>query len=367
MSDSCSFNIVDSKPLPSPSELQQKLPITPVQRQFVENSRNAVKQILDGQNQRFLLIVGPCSIHDITAAKEYATKLKHLAQSVSDTFCIVMRVYFEKPRTTLGWKGLLYDPHLDGSHDIATGIYWTRQLLLDLIDSGIPTAAEFLDVASAYYFADLVSWGCIGARTAASQTHRQMASGLPMPIGFKNSTDGSVDPAINGIINAAAPHTFIGMNHLGCISTVHTRGNGDCHLVLRGGETKPNYDPESLSQALDRLQKANLPMRLLIDCSHDNSLRQHEQQPFVFQSVINQLVEGNRNIRGALLESHLFAGNQPFVSPPSQLKYAVSLTDPCLNWATTEHLIQWGHSMLTRERDSSPVLTPLPNLELYPR
>jgi 3-deoxy-7-phosphoheptulonate synthase len=326
-----------------------ELPISTAQQQFIEKTRHEIKQIIEGKDPRLLLIVGPCSIHDTIAAKEYARKLHALAQSVSDTFLIVMRVYFEKPRTTLGWKGFLYDPWLDGSHDIPSGIRMTRRLLLDLAELEIPTAAEFLDISSAYYFGDLLSWGCIGARTAASQTHRQVASGLSMPVAFKNSTDGNVDIAINGVINASSPHTFIGMNAHGRLSTVHTSGNTHGHIVLRGGESKPNYDPESISYTLERLQKANLPACLLIDCAHDNSSRKHEQQALVFQSIINQIVEGNREIRGALLESHLFSGNQPMTNA-SQLKYAVSLTDPCLNWETTEHLIRWGGSMLKKER-----------------
>ncbi len=343
------LNVSRTDLLPSPHELLQELPASIAQKQRIQAKRQEVCRILDGADPRLLLIVGPCSIHDITAAKEYATKLHQLAQSLNNVFCILMRVYFEKPRTALGWKGFLYDPWLNGSHDVATGLRWTRRLLLDLTDIGVAAAAEFLDPASAYYFGDLITWGCIGARTAASQTHRQMASGLSMPIAFKNSTDGNVDVAINGILNAAAEHSFIGVNAMGCLSTVHTRGNAYGHVVLRGGENKPNYDPQSISRTLKRLHKANLPQRLLIDCSHDNSLRQHQRQTVVFQSVINQIVEGNRNIRGALIESHLEAGNQPFTASPSELKYAVSLTDACLDWATTERLIRWGDAALNRE------------------
>lgn len=345
------LNVTRTEPLPSPHALMQEMPLSSSQRRFIDETRCHIRQILDGNDPRFLLIVGPCSIHDVAAAKEYALKLKQLAQSVSNTFCVIMRVYFEKPRTSVGWKGFLYDPWLDGSNDIVSGVKMTRRLLLDLAEAGVPTAAEFLDVSSAYYFGDLISWGCIGARTAASQTHRQIASGLAMPIAFKNSTDGNIEIAINGILNAASAHTFIGMNELGVLSTVHTSGNSHGHIVLRGGENKTNYDPQSISHTLDRLQKIKLPARLLIDCSHDNSLRQHEQQINVFQSVISQVVEGNRNIRGALLESNLCGGNQP-VAHPLQLKYGTSLTDPCLNWPMTEQLIQWGHAMLSRERSN---------------
>lgn len=338
--------------LPTPQDLIEELPLNNSQRNFIKRSRNVVQSILDGTDSRFLLIIGPCSIHDIMAAKEYAIKLQQLAESLSDTFYVVMRTYFEKPRTSLGWKGLLYDPQLDGSHDIHTGLRLTRRLLRDLTDIGIPTGAEFLDPASSLYFGDLITWGCIGARTAASQTHRQLASGLPMPVAFKNSPEGSIDVAINGVLNAAASHSFIGMNARGQVSSIQTSGNSHGHIVLRGGEGKPNYDPQSISYALDRLSKAGLPPRLLIDCSHDNSLRQHEQQCAVFQSVIKQVVEGNRSIRGILLESHLYAGNQPLNKDPSQLKYAVSLTDPCLDWPNTERLIKWGYAALQQELES---------------
>ena len=342
------LNMLHTEVLPSPHDLMLELPITLAQQQFIEKTRHEIKQIIEGKDQRLLLIVGPCSIHDTTAAKEYARKLHNLKQSVSDTFLIVMRVYFEKPRTTLGWKGFLYDPWLNGSHDIPSGIRLTRQLLLDLAEMEVSTAAEFLDPSSAYYFGDLLSWGCIGARTAASQTHRQLASGLSMPVAFKNSTEGNINTAISGVINASSPHTFIGINAQGKLSTVHTNGNTHGHIVLRGGEGKPNYDPQSISYALERLQKANLPRCLLIDCAHDNSARKHDQQTLVFQSLINQVIEGNRDIRGILLESHLDSGNQPMTNS-TDLKYGISVTDPCLNWETTEHLIRWGHSMLKKE------------------
>lgn len=343
------LNISSTQPLPTPYDLHKKLPSTPLQRQFVSHTRHAIQQVLDGHDPRLLLIAGPCSIHDITAAKEYATLLRNLAATIGDMFLVVMRVYFEKPRTSLGWKGLLYDPLLDGSHDIKTGLHMTRQLLIDLAAMGIPTAAEFLDPSSAHYFGDLISWGCIGARTTPSQTHRQMASGLPMPVAFKNSTDGNVNVAINGIIAASMPHSFIGPDLMGRISVLQTTGNPYGHIVLRGGEGKPNYDPESIDRAFCRLRRANLPLRLLIDCSHDNSLKTAELQPTVFQSVIHQIVEGNRNIRGFLLESNLFEGNQNLGEDPSKLRYAVSLTDPCLGWAATERLVRWGYDALKRE------------------
>lgn len=345
--------MMHEQPLPSPYELIQELPATQSQLNFVSEARRDILKILDGQDPRLLLIVGPCSIHDITAAKEYATKLRNLVSAVAETFHIIMRVYFEKPRTTLGWKGILYDPWLDGSHDVATGMRWTRQLLLDLADLEVGAACEFLDPTSAAYFGDLITWGCIGARTASSQTHRQMASGLPMPVAFKNSIDGNIEIAINGILNASTPHTLIGINPYGQISTIRTAGNPHGHLVLRGAKGKPNYDPQSILNAIERLRQARLPERLLIDCSHDNSYRTADKQLAVFQSIIHQVIEGNRNIRGILLESHLHAGKQPFSADLSKLQYGVSLTDACLNWQTTERLISWGHQTIIREQEKS--------------
>lgn len=349
------LNVIATHPLPSPKELHQELPIAPSQKRFVNMMRHRIQQILDGEDPRLLLIAGPCSIHDITAAKEYATLLRNLMASVGNTFQLVMRVYFEKPRTSLGWKGLLYDPFLDGSHDIATGMRLTRQLLQDLADMEVPTAAEFLDPSAAHYFGDLISWGCIGARTTASQTHRQMASGLPMPVAFKNSTDGNIDVAVNGIVASSMPQSFMGIDFSGRISVLQTKGNAYGHMVLRGSEKKPNYDPKSIEQALNRMQRARLPLRLLVDCSHDNSLRTAERQLVVFQSVINQILEGNRSIRGFLLESHLNEGCQFLGKDRSELKYAVSLTDPCLGWVGTERLIRWGYEAMQREYLNSPV------------
>lgn len=349
MSESYTVKSTRTAPLPAPAELIKNLPIQLAQEHFISQARQEIKKILLGENPRLLLIVGPCSIHDLKAAKEFAQRLKELSEQISDIFYVVMRVYFEKPRTALGWKGLLYDPHLDGSNNITAGLKLTRQLLLDLACMEVPAAAEFLDPLSSCYFGDLISWGCIGARTASSQTHRQMASGLPMPVAFKNSTDGNLDIAINGIIAASEPHTFIGINELGCVSAIHTHGNPDTHIVLRGGESSANYDPQSLSLVADRLKKANLPLRLLIDCSHDNSRRKHEQQCVVFQSCIHQFLDGNKNIRGVILESHLFGGNQQLTANLADLRYAVSLTDPCLDWETTKELIEWGYAKIKNE------------------
>lgn len=341
--------MVQYKPLHSPLELKNLYPLQATQKAFVEKNRKDISQILNGSDPRHLLIVGPCSIHDLKSAKEYARKLKQLTMEVSDHFLLVMRAYFEKPRTKLGWKGFLHDPGLDNSNDIEKGLVLTRQLLLELTQLEIPAAAEFLEPASCAYFDDLISWGCIGARTSASQTHRQMASGLPMPIAFKNTTDGNVDIAIHGIVSCAQAHAYIGIDQNGHVAALQTKGNSLGHLVLRGSDFETNYDPESVSCALKSLKKANLPLHLLIDCSHGNSNRTHEQQCHVFQSIIGQILEGNQSIRGVLLESHLNAGNQQMSGSPAQLQYAVSLTDPCLDWPTTENLIRWAHQKIKNE------------------
>lgn len=334
------------QPLPSPKNLKKELPITIAQRDFIEQSRQQIRSILNKNDPRLLLIVGPCSIHDIKAAKEYAAKLRSLSDETADTFFIAMRVYFEKPRTALGWKGIMYDPYLDDSHDMNTGLRWTRQLLLDLADLCIPAAAEILDPISAHYFGDLLSWSCIGARTSSSQIHRQAASGLPLPVGFKNHTDGNIAIAVNGVVTAAHPHIFLGINESGCTCRIQTKGNKDSHIVLRGGEKAPNYDAASISQALSLLKEAKLPLRLVIDCSHDNSGRQDHQQPTVFHSVIEQIIAGNRHITGLIVESNLHAGQQPLLSDPSRLKYGISLTDPCIGWETTEQLVKEGKKTL---------------------
>lgn len=347
--------------LPSPYALKRELQATLSQKHFIAQTHHEIQQILSGKDPRIILIVGPCSIHDIAAAKEYASRLCQLKEDVSDTFMVIMRVYFEKARTQLGWKGLLYDPYLDGSHDIETGMRWTRQLLLDLTDMQIPAATEFLDPASMHYFGDLISWGCIGARTSESQIHRQMASGLPMPVGFKNSTDGNVDIPINALVAANSSHSYFGMNERGQTSLIRTTGNPNGHVVLRGGANGPNYDPDSVKDTLVRLQQAGLPLRLFIDCSHDNACQNHENQIKVFRDVIQQIHGGNQTIRGILLESHLFSGNQ---SMSSKLRFGVSITDPCLDWNSTQELIRWAKRELEerkkkKEEKPSPLLATL--------
>jgi 3-deoxy-7-phosphoheptulonate synthase len=322
--------------LPSPLEIKQEAR----HFDFVQESRRQIANILDGNDDRLLLIVGPCSIHDSKAAKEYAANLRFLAESVSKSFFIVMRTYFEKARTGLGWKGMLYDPHLDGSNDIVEGIRQARQLLVELTEMQVPTATEFLDPISHRYFSDLISWACIGARTTESQVHRQFASGLPMPIAFKNNTAGNINTAVRGALAASSPHSFFGIDDHGKASIVSTKGNTHAHVMLRGGENSPNYDAHSIKKTLELLRKHHLPERVVIDCSHDNSERCHHKQKIVFESVIQQYLNGNHAIRGLALESHLFAGKQDMPQNKSRLQYAVSITDPCLDWEETEMLIR---------------------------
>ena len=338
----------DFETLDPPSTIKAELPATDRQLAFVAQKRHEITQILNGQDPRLMLIVGPCSIHDSISAIEYASNLRALAEEVSDSFLIVMRTYFEKPRTSLGWKGMLYDPHLDNSNNILAGIKQARALLLTLAELEMPTATEFLDPITSQYIGDLISWGCIGARTTESQIHRQFASGLDMPVAFKNSTSGNVDIAIQGALVALHPHSFLGMNEKGQISILHTKGNPHSHIALRGGEGRPNYDESSITSILNRLKQAGLPQRIIIDCSHDNSTRQHEKQIDVFRSVIEQAVDGNNAIRGLAIESHINGGSQQFHADRSLMKYAVSLTDPCLDWTTTEQLILWGAARLLK-------------------
>lgn len=333
--------------LPSYKELKNQLPLSDFHHFFIEQSRQTIRQILHRTDSRLLCIIGPCSIHDPLSAKEFAARLKQLALELSPYFFLVMRVYCEKPRTSAGWKGFLYDPFLDGSCDIKTGIFWTRQLLLELASMEVPAAAEFLDPLTAFYYEDLISWGSLGARTSCSQPHRQLASHLSMPMGIKNGITGNLSTAVNGVSAASLPHTYAGLNGLSQPSIIRTKGNPDAHLVLRGGENGPNYDPLSVAEALKRLEIAQLPQRLLIDCSHQNSGKQHDRQPHVFQSILHQVVEGNPTIRGVLLESHLQAGNQPLTSP-LHLTYGVSITDACLDWHATDHLMRWGASYLAQ-------------------
>ena len=340
------INVVETRALPSPAALLAELPKTEVQAEFVTRSRREIHRLIFTDDKRFLLIVGPCSIHDLEAGRDYARRLAVLAREVSDRIMIVMRVYFEKPRTTVGWKGLIMDPHLDGSHDIATGLRTARAFLREVLDLGLPTATELLDPITPQYIADLICWSAIGARTAESQTHRQMASGLSMPLGFKNGTDGSIATAINAIKAAAQSHTFLGITLDGSAAAIVTRGNPDCHIVLRGGATGPNYSPAHIAQTEQLLARAGLMKSILVDCSHDNSAKQPERQPEVLHELLAQVAAGSTSLMGAMIESNLAAGSQAFPQPKDRLRYGVSITDACIDWPTTEKLVREIHATL---------------------
>lgn len=338
---------MSSIPLPSPYELKKQYPLPSQASTFITQSRESAKRIIRGEDQKKALIIGPCSIHDRAAALDYAHHFKKLAQSVKQSCFMVMRVYIEKSRTAKGWKGFLYDPHLDDSHDIKTGLLWTRDLLLTLAKMQIPTAAEFVDPLAALYFEDLVSWGFIGARTSASPPHRQFASARTMPIGFKNGTDGNLENAIHAVLSAMHPHTLLQIDEHGRLGIIASQGNPDSHIVLRGANGFTNYGPDSTGLALEMLKKMHLPERLMIDCSHGNCQKNYQKQSEVFLSVLEQMEKGDRHIFGLMLESHLKSGNQPLSENPSLLKYAVSITDPCLDWKTTEELVYSADSVFS--------------------
>ena len=340
------ININELTTLPSPEAYFEKIPLKESQAKLVENSRMGIQKIISGEDKRLLLLVGPCSIHDTKAGIEYAKKLKKLSEDVKENIFIVMRVYFEKPRTTIGWKGLINDPDLNGTFNIPKGINMARQILSEITDIGLPTATEFLDPFTPQYIGDLVSWGAIGARTAESQTHRQMASGLSMPIGFKNGTGGSVQLAIDGMIACEGEHAFLGIDHEGKTSVVVTNGNKANHLILRGGASGPNYDEESIKNAQQLLDKNNLKPNIVVDCSHGNSNKDHNRQPIVFENVINQITSGNKNIIGIMLESNLNPGSQSLNSDTTDLEYGVSITDKCVGWEKTEEIILQANEQL---------------------
>lgn len=346
MQKTSDINVVETRALPSPAALLAELPKNESQAEFIARAREDIHRLIFTDDKRFLLIVGPCSIHDLDAGRDYARRLAALSREVGSRVMVVMRVYFEKPRTTVGWKGLVMDPHLDGSHDIAAGLRLARTFLRDVLDLGLPTATELLDPITPQYIADLVCWSAIGARTAESQTHRQMASGLSMPLGFKNGTDGSITTAINAIKAAAQPHTFLGINLDGSASAIVTRGNPNCHVVLRGGTPGPNYSPAHITQTEQLLAKAGLPKSILVDCSHDNSAKQPERQPDVMRALLEQIAAGNTSIMGAMIESNLGAGSQTFPQPLEKLRYGVSITDACIDWPTTEALVREIHAAL---------------------
>ena len=333
------LNIASNIPMPAPALLLHEIPRTEAQEDFVAEARQQIRAIISLGDPRFLLIVGPCSIHDTRAGLEYASRLRRLIDRVREKVFIVMRCYFEKPRTTIGWKGLIMDPHLDGSDDIPEGMRIARRFLRDVIDCGVPTATELLDPITPQYIADLICWSAVGARTTESQTHRQMASGLSMPLGFKNATAGAIDPAINAIKAAREPQTFLGISGDGVASAVSTTGNPDCHVVLRGGDSGPNYSPEHVAETERRLEEAGLGKGIVIDCSHGNSRLDYNRQPEVLQNVVAQRVSGATSIIGAMLESNLIGGSQPFPRPSNALVYGQSITDACIDWPTTERLV----------------------------
>ncbi len=342
------LHVRESIRLIAPRELKSALPMTEIANRTVVTGRDAISGILKQTDPRLLVVVGPCSIHDPRVALEYASRLNVLRKEIEDQFCIVMRVYFEKPRTTVGWKGLIYDPHLNGSDDIQTGLRQARELLLQITGMGLPAATEFLDPVVPQYIADLVSWAAIGARTTESQTHRQMASGLSMPVGFKNGTDGSLQIAIDAMHSAMRPHSFLGIDQDGFTSIVRTTGNPDGHVVLRGGRLRTNYDAESIREAAESLKKAGLPEVLMVDCSHANSLKQHAKQEEVWRSLIEQRVAGTKAITGVMIESNLQEGSQAIPKNLSELRHGVSVTDACIGWDVTERLLRWGHAALRK-------------------
>lgn len=346
MQQTSDINVVETRTLPSPAALLGELPKTAAQAEFVTRSRREIHRLIFTADKRFILLCGPCSIHDLKAGRIYARQLAALAAEVSDRMMIVMRVYFEKPRTTVGWKGLIMDPQLDGSHDIATGLRTARTFLREVLDLGLPTATELLDPITPQYIADLLCWAAIGARTTESQTHRQMASGLSMPVGFKNGTDGSIGTAINAIRSASQAHTFLGIDLEGRASAIATRGNPDCHIVLRGGTSGPNYSAAHIAQTEALLGRAGLHRSILVDCAHDNSAKQPERQPEVMRELLAQISAGNTSIMGAMIESNLGAGSQPFPQPKEKLIEGISITDPCIDWPTTEKLVREIHAAL---------------------
>lgn len=331
-------NVDSYHALPTPGEIRDEILATEPAMNTVLQGRQAVRDILDGKDQRLFVVVGPCSIHDLKAAQEYAQRLKKLSDQVEDKMLLLMRVYFEKPRTTVGWKGLINDPHMDDSFEIEEGIRIARKLLVEMAELGLPTATEALDPIVPQYISDLITWIAIGARTTESQTHRELASGLSTPVGFKNGTDGNIQVAINAMRSSLAPHSFLGVDSDGRISRYQTKGNPYSHVVLRGGKA-PNYDAESIHQVVGELQKAKLKEKLIVDCSHGNSNKDHRNQPKVFKAVIDQVIQGNQAICGLMVESHLNAGNQKLLSDLSQLQYGVSVTDECIDWPTTEDVI----------------------------
>jgi len=341
-------------PIIAPADLKQVFPLSERGAEFVTLAREQITNILNNRDRRLMVVVGPCSIHDPMAGLEYAQKLAKLGRELDDQLLLVMRVYFEKPRTTIGWKGLINDPDLNGTHRISKGLGVARGLLCAITDLGLPVAGEMLDPITPHYLAETISWGAIGARTTESQTHREMASGLSFPVGFKNGTDGNLQIAIDAMRAALHPHSFIGINNEGRNAIVQTTGNPDVHIVLRGGNDRPNYFSEDIRKTEEMLAKASLNTAIMVDCSHANSFKNHERQEEVLVNVCEQIAAGNRSICSVMIESNLEAGNQAICDDLSQLRYGVSVTDKCVDWATTERMLRHAHGVL-RECGGRPV------------
>ncbi len=340
------LNIQAFEEMPSPAEVHAHLPLTEVSAESVVRARSAIQAILEGRDRRLFVVVGPCSIHDTEAGLDYARRLRALGEELSDTLLLVMRVYFEKPRTSVGWKGLINDPYMDDSFRIDVGMEKARRFLLDVTAMGLGAATEALDPIGPQYYGDLIAWTAIGARTAESQTHREMSSGLSTPVGFKNSTEGDVEVAVNAIVSAGRPHAFLGISAQGRSAIVRTRGNRLGHLVLRGGGGRPNFDTVSISLAEQALQKAGLAQNIVVDCSHANSWKKPELQPLVLRDVVHQIREGNHSVVGVMIESFLEAGNQPIPADRKQLRYGCSVTDGCVSWETTEKMLRDARAVL---------------------
>jgi 3-deoxy-7-phosphoheptulonate synthase len=349
------LHVKEAVRLLTPRALKAELRVSEETNRMVAASRERVMNILGQQDPRMLVVIGPCSIHDVEGALEYGEKLAGLRKKVADQFELIMRVYFEKPRTTIGWKGLINDPHLDGSYDIEAGLKAARRLLVELTAMGLPTATEFLDPIIPQYIDDLVSWAAIGARTTESQTHREMASGLSMPVGFKNGTDGSLQIALDAMVSARTPHSFLGIDQDGVTSIIRTTGNPSGHIVLRGGRSRTNYDEASLKEAEAKLRETHLPSVLMVDCSHANSGKQHARQEEVWHSVISQRLVGNRALVGLMVESYLEEGSQPIPENAANLRYGVSITDACVSWEVTERMLRWGYERLAQAQAAPPV------------
>ncbi len=334
-----------------PAQIIDELPLSPEQEDAVLRHRSEVASILDRTDDRLLVVVGPCSVHDVDAALEYAQLLSARASELREDLCVAMRVYFEKPRTTIGWKGLINDPHLDGSGDVNTGLHTARGLLRELLDLGLPIGCEFLDPITPQYISDLVAWGAIGARTTESQIHRQLASGLSMPVGFKNGTEGNVKVAVDAVRAAAARHAFAGIDAAGAPAILHTQGNPDCHVILRGGRDAPNYGAEQVAETLAMLRAGGLPERVVIDASHGNSGKDHERQPEVVAEIASQIAAGNGAVVGVMLESFLVAGRQD-LAPGASMVYGQSITDACMDWETTVLALDRLAAAAQRRRDA---------------